>query len=93
MYTSISIREAQTQEAVVEMINQGGITEGMEGVEFGPDQLAGQYAWDAQSESDCEVDKAGIEAHLEILSNAGAEFDFGEALKHAMLLESESDGK
>ena len=86
MHTSNTIRNCSSLEQVVTVINGGAIVEGMEGVEFTAAQLAGQYAFEAARDSGWAVDAAAIAAHLDILADAGAEFDHADAAEHAMAL-------
>lgn len=64
-------------ESVVETINNAPV-QGFE--EHTPEYLAAAYAVDACSD---EVTEANIEAHLDVLSEAGAEFSLFEAIKLA----------
>lgn len=91
IYISRTISQASSIEEVVEAINAGGMCEGMEGVEFSPEQLAGQYAEDAASDSGFPVDLEAIEAHLEFLSDAGAVFNSTEAAEWGMKIASARD--
>ena len=50
---------------------------------FSPEQLAGQYAFDAAKQADCGFDAATLEAHLDLLEEAGAKFDRPAALQVA----------
>lgn len=87
IYISNSIKNATALAEVVDIINGAadGHIEGMEGIEFTPAMLAGQYAYDAAAESGY-TGKADIEAHLEILENEGAKFDSRAALKHGVAI-------
>lgn len=91
IYISRAVVSAQSLEDVVEIINKGGVCEGMEGVEFTPEQLAGQYAEDAAHDSGFAVDQDAIEAHLEILRDAGANFDASAAAAHGMAINAARD--
>jgi len=84
IYSSRLIEQAQTQEEIVEAINAGGVTEGVEGVEFTAEQLAGEYAWQAAEEAGY-VDDDSLEGQLECLADAGADFSQSDALEHAKL--------
>ena len=88
IYISNSISNAKRQEEVVEIINGAaeGHIEGMEGIEFTPSMLAGQYAHAAAAESGYGSDAECIEAHLDILENEGAKFDSHAALKHGVAI-------
>lgn len=88
IYISNSIKNATASGGVVEIINGAadGHIEGMEGIEFTPAQLAGQYAQAAAAESGYSSDAECIDAHLEILAEKGAEFDFSTALTHGMAI-------
>jgi hypothetical protein len=82
MYASLSIRSAASFAAVVDLINDAPFTEGMQGIEFTAEQLAGQYAAEAQIESGYAVDEAALEAQLEFLSEGGANFDAAAAIRY-----------
>ena len=88
IYISNSIKNATSLSEVVGIINGAadGHVEGMEGIEFTPAQLAGQYAQDAAEESGYGADAESIDAHLDILENEGAEFDTCAALKHGLAI-------
>ena len=85
---SNSIKNATSQEKVVNIINGAaeGHIEGVEGIEFTPAMLAGQYAQAAAAESGYGSDAECIEAHLDILENEGAKFDSRSALKHGVAI-------
>lgn len=84
MYISLTIRDAHSIETVVAAINEAPICEGMEGIEFTAEQLAGQYAAAAQIESGYPVDKAALEAHLDYLQESGARFDYPAAIAQGL---------
>jgi hypothetical protein len=48
-----------------------------------PEEIAGEYAWDAAEENGY-TEEDDIRAHLEILINAGADFDYFKALENAL---------
>lgn len=79
---SRAIAQAHSLEAVVAIINAGGIVEGMEGVEFTAEELAGQYAAEAARDNGF-LDGESHAAHLEFLRDAGAVFDHPVALAWA----------
>ena len=88
IYISNSIKNATSQDEVVKIIigSAVGHVEGMEGIEFTPAQLAGQYAYDAAAQSGY-TDEADIEAHLDILEGAGAaNFSYFDALDHGLAI-------
>lgn len=58
---------------------------------FTPEQLAGQYAWDAAQQAGYGTDDETIIAHLDFLSEAGAKFDGGLALMCAIAFNPESE--
>lgn len=72
-----------TLAAIVECINNGGSA--MSSVE----EIAGYYAWDAatdnlDSDNDCEqLTGTDFEAHLDVLVENGAQFDYSAALDNA----------
>ena len=83
---SNSIKNATSLGEVMAIINGAadGHVEGMEGIEFTPSQLAGQYAHDAAAESDFGADKDSIDGQLEFLAEEGAKFDHYAALDHGI---------
>jgi len=87
-YLSNSITNATSLEKVVTVINAAaeGHIEGMEGIEFTPEMLAGCYAYGAASDSGFEIDEDSIDSHLEILNEAGAQFDHSGAVDYALKL-------
>lgn len=82
-----AITEAHSIEQVVKVINEskaGHASEYFGGSDTRDAELmAGQYAWEAADESGY-TDDGSIEAHLDILVEAGAEFDFSAALENAI---------
>ena len=88
IHISNSIKNATALTEVVEIINGAadGHVEGIEGLEFTPAMLAGQYAQAAAAESGYGSDDECIEAHLDILENEGAKFDSHAALKHGVAI-------
>jgi len=85
IYLSNAIANATSIEQIVEIVN-AETCEGMEGVEFTSSMLAGQYAYDAvKDDSDCElVIERYLEGQLELLREAGAEFDEQAAIAHGV---------
>ena len=87
MFKSKSIENATSREEVVFIINsaaENGHAEGMEGVEFTAEMLAGCAIFDA-----CEFEydiEAEIEAQAELLKEDGADFDMSEACEYALKL-------
>ncbi|HAS6410392.1 TPA: hypothetical protein I7256_20825 [Vibrio vulnificus] len=67
---------------VVEMINEESYTCD----DLTSAEMAGQYAFDAQTEAGYSIDSTAIEAHLDVLIEAGAEFDYQEAIAHGLAL-------
>lgn len=84
---SYAVQNAKTLNDVVEFVNEG-TCEGMEGMEFTSEQLAGQYAQSAAQESGYPVTADAVEAHLDFLSDAGAVFDTSGAVAHAMVIQA-----
>lgn len=82
-----AITEAGSIEEVAEIINAAN--KGESSGYFGgtdtreAEEMAGQYAWEAAEESGY-TDNASIEAQLDFLVEAGAEFDFSKALESAI---------
>ncbi|MGP7732914.1 hypothetical protein [Oceanimonas smirnovii] len=87
IYLSTAIENATSIEQVVELINEG-TCEGMEGIEFTADMLAGQYAWSAAKDFVESADMADddLETQLEFLSDAGAVFSERAAVDHGLKL-------
>ena len=54
------------------------------GTELTAEQLAAQYARDAVNEAGYEINEKNIEAHLDVLFENEAKFDYEEALKIAL---------
>lgn len=81
---SRAIETAGTLDRVVELINAGGTCEGMEGVEFSPEQLAGQYAYDAAYDAGLGIDRDNIAGQLSFLIDASAVFDEAPAIEWAL---------
>jgi len=88
LYMSILLEDATTAEDVVQIINSGDVCEGIEGIEFTAEQLAGEYAFNAAKQSDYGAEECKLEAHLEFIRDLGADFDLESALDHAMLFVS-----
>jgi hypothetical protein len=88
LYLSKALTDAMTIEQVVSLVNDG-LCEGMEGIEFTPEMLAGQYAAKEAEWSTSEaVTEADLEAQLEYLRAAGAKFDTQGAVAHGMKIHS-----
>ena len=92
MYASNAIRGYVTLERIVAIINEGGTCEGMEGIEFSGEQLAGQYAFDAAKASGYPIDESALDAHLDFLAESGAEFDRSTAIEHGLRLAAAASG-
>ena len=73
---SQALQNAQSQDEVVLIINNGGTSD------YNSSEIAGQYAWDAARDQDDTSDN-NIEAMLDLLVEAGANFDLQEAMKTA----------
>lgn len=77
--TSQALQNAKSIEEVVELINGGG-TSNNDG-----NEIAGQYAFDGANESkDNGLNKEDFEAQLDCLIEAGAIFDYPQALLEAI---------
>jgi hypothetical protein len=85
IYESHAMKNANSIERVVELVNKGTY-EGIEGVEFTPEMLAGCYAYNAACDSGNEIDKEELEAQLYCLADGGANFDASGALEYAIKL-------
>ena len=88
IYISNSIKNATSLTEVVDIINDAstGHVEGMEGLEFTPAMLAGQYAHGAARDAGYGETEDNIEAHLDFLVEHGAKFDFMAALAHGVAI-------
>ncbi|MDN0082383.1 hypothetical protein QU487_06400 [Crenobacter sp. SG2305] len=84
MYASLTIRNATSTKAIIDAINNAPIVEGMEGIEFSAEQLAGQYAAQAQIAAGDPVDEQALQAHLDVLKAEGAKFDVSAAIAHGL---------
>ncbi|MEL0637629.1 hypothetical protein V6259_12750 [Marinomonas sp. TI.3.20] len=85
-----AISQAHSLDQVVEIINSDNPAEYAGGTDLRSSEvMAGQYGWEAALESGYTSDKT-IEAQLDILRDAGAEFDFREALDCAIALKNAS---
>ena len=73
MIISIALQNAQSIEDVVKMVNGGGTSE------HWPWEIAGQYAYDAAEDK---TSAKEIEAHLDILAEAGAKFSYPQVLEY-----------
>ncbi|OOF10887.1 hypothetical protein [Salinivibrio sp. PR919] len=82
-----AISEAKTFDEVIEIINASA--NGEASPYFGgtdlrePHDMAGQYAFEAAEESGY-LDDDSISAHLDLLQESGARFDYQDALKVAL---------
>lgn len=89
-----AITEAQSIEQVVEIINAAGnesATEYFGGSDTrSAEAMAGQWAFEAADEAGY-TENSDIEAQLNILSDAGADFDFSQALADAIGRRKESE--
>ena len=83
IYLSNAVANATSIEQVAEYVN-GGTCEGMEGIEFTSEMLAGQYAYSAAKECVDEATEYDIAGQLEFLRDAGAEFEEQSAIAHGM---------
>tara|TARA_R110002020_G_scaffold149522_1_gene325847 strand:- start:717 stop:998 length:282 start_codon:yes stop_codon:yes gene_type:complete len=85
IYESHSINNAHSIENVVEIVNNG-TCEGIEGIEFSSDMLAGCYIFNAAAEGGYGFGEDELEAHCEILADAGANFNKVGAISYAKKL-------
>jgi hypothetical protein len=103
IYISLAMRDSQSVSRCVELIAEAPICEGMEGIEFSAEQLAGQWAADYAEDSDtplAEIDKETLDAFLGIVEDHCSEegqpanFDHAEALAHAVaIIQSRQSGQ
>jgi hypothetical protein len=82
---SYAMDHATNLDDVIKMVNDG-TCEGMEGMEFSSEQLAGQYAFNAASTGDYPVNADAIAGQLEFLSDAGAVFNASAAIAHGLAI-------
>lgn len=86
-----AISQAHSLEQVVEIINSDEGAAYFGGTDLrNAEAMAGQYAWEAAEESGYTSDET-IEAHLDILRDAGATFEYGDALAQAINLKKQQD--
>lgn len=85
------LNKATSTEEVVRIINNNGLEANLSDDELTSfdenmtkEELAAQYAYNAMMDSDYQEEE-NIEAHLEILKEEGANFDFSTALENAKL--------
>jgi hypothetical protein len=82
---SYAMSHATSLCAVVDLVN-AGTCEGIEGMEFSSEQLAGQYAFHAANTGDYTVDAEAFAGQLEFLSDAGAVFNTSAAIAHGLAI-------
>jgi hypothetical protein len=82
---SYALLNANSLYAVVDLVN-AGTCEGIEGVEFSSEQLAGQYAFSAANAGDYTVNADALAGQLEFLSDAGAVFNTSAAIAHGLAI-------
>jgi len=76
MNRSTALDFARSIEHAAEIVTEGTAM-------FSPEDLAGQYAFDAAREADWGLDSDTLKAHLGFLADAGGQFASSEALKIA----------
>lgn len=77
-----------TLNRIVETINDGGTSSST------PAELAGYYAYDAALDGSDDIgtiDEDTIAAHLDVLAEHGAQFDYSDAVSQAMLYVAAKD--
>lgn len=93
LYICLAMRDAQSVSRCVGLIAEAPICEGVQGIEFSAEQLAGQWAADYAEDSDtalADIDEQTLDAFLEIVEEHCAEeghparFDHAAALAHAV---------
>ena len=93
LYLSLSMRNAETVRRCVDLIAAAPVFEGVEGIEFSAEHLAGQWAADYAVDSDtalAEIDEDTLAAFVDIVAEHCAEedqearFDKAGALAHAL---------
>ena len=103
LYLSLSMRNAETVRRCVELIADAPVFEGVEGIAFSAEQLAGQWAADYAIDSDTaleDIDESTLAAFVEIVAehcveeNEAANFDKAGALAHALrIIEARQSGE
>lgn len=73
MIKSVMLQNAQSIEDAVEVVNTGTS-------HYNSDELAAQYAFDSATQAGYGISEETIKAHLNILSESGANFDHANAL-------------
>lgn len=83
MNNAYDFGQAATLEDVVAKVNRGPV-QGFE--DHTAEYFAASYAWDGATDNvdEDEVTEADLEPHLDALSDAGAEFDYSEAVAIAL---------
>lgn len=79
--TSWAMSNALTLAECVDLVNGAGM----------PDQMAGQYAYEAQTESGYPICEDALIVHLDVLCDAGAHFDYCAAIAHGMMLAKDEE--
>lgn len=83
MYSSNTLNNCHSIDEVVELVNADGCCDGIEGIEFNGNEIAGQYAFQAVHDFSSEVNSEDLEGQLDCLKDAGAKFDWKIALEYA----------
>ena len=79
MEYSQALQNAQSLSDVVEIINDDGTSL------YTPHHIAAQYAHNAADEAGYGISKDNIEAHFDVLVDAGAMFDYQQASDLALI--------
>lgn len=88
MFKSQLIKNAQNLNEVVKLINNGTVenVDGFKNIKFRAEELAGQYAAEAKKDDQFFCSRSEeLENQLTLLIEAGAKFNFAEALNHALI--------
>ena len=86
IYTSNLVQNGSMTD-IVNAINDGGTVEGVEGIEFTSEMLAGNYAYNCALEAGFGFEEANLDFHLDVLyDNYKAKFDYSDARDYALKL-------
>jgi uncharacterized protein YihD (DUF1040 family) len=73
-----ALADCHSTEEVVRLMNEDFATDAE------PEMIAAKYAYDAADEAGYGIDSTNLEAHLDVLVEAGAKFDYSAALEVAL---------
>ncbi len=82
---TFDINQFHTLEEIVTAINNNNES-GIQGFDYiTPDFVAAHYAYASVKEAGYGIDKGTIAAHLDILKESGANFDYAKAIQSALM--------